>query len=299
MGPAVPTNVPDWNDLRDVLLVHEAGSLSAAARLAGVSQSTMSRRLAAIETAGRKIFARDSHGRLSLTERGEALVAAAREMRAAYRARVAALASPHPPLRIAACEVTAQMFMVDALPAWSERSDAPADLSIYEDLFKLTPADYDVVVTPAEDVPPDLTGIEIGLIGWGLFAAPVYLSYHPVRVGANSLEGHRVIRASGSLAKVGGYRWLEERGGNAVLLSSSPFAQREACLRGQGIALLPLSLAESDRRLERIDMCALGKSSVWLLADVHEASHPRIASFMRWARQHFRNQPSGQHTDVA
>src|SRR5690606_41180232 len=40
---------PDWNDLRDVLLMAEAKSLSEAARRAGVSQSTMSRRLVAIE----------------------------------------------------------------------------------------------------------------------------------------------------------------------------------------------------------------------------------------------------------
>jgi Bacterial regulatory helix-turn-helix protein, lysR family len=42
---------PDWNDLRDILLITDAGSLSGAARIAGISQSTMSRRLSAIEAA--------------------------------------------------------------------------------------------------------------------------------------------------------------------------------------------------------------------------------------------------------
>ena len=45
---------PDWNDLRDILLITDAGSLSGAARIAGISQSTMSRRLSAIEAAGRQ-----------------------------------------------------------------------------------------------------------------------------------------------------------------------------------------------------------------------------------------------------
>lgn len=47
---------PDWNDLRWVLAVHEAGSLSAAARALGVSRSSMSRRIAVIEAGGRPVF---------------------------------------------------------------------------------------------------------------------------------------------------------------------------------------------------------------------------------------------------
>ncbi|KAB2881022.1 MAG: LysR family transcriptional regulator, partial [Albidovulum sp.] len=55
---------PDWNDLRDVLLMAEAKSLSEAARRAGVSQSTMSRRLVAIEQGGLAVFSRDAAGAL-------------------------------------------------------------------------------------------------------------------------------------------------------------------------------------------------------------------------------------------
>ncbi len=278
---------PDWNDVRDVLLVHEAGSLSAAARLAGVSQSTISRRIAAIEAGGRDVFKRGPAGMLSLTGRGEALVAAGLKMRAAYRANVGELGQQQP-LRIAACEVTGQLFMADALPAWLAGREASADMAIYEDLFNLRAADFDLLVMPADSPPPGRTGVEIGRIEWGLFASPQYLQRNPVRKDAATLDGHQVILASGSLARVGLYGWLAGQGGQAALSSSSPLAQREACARGQGLALLPLAIAGGDGRIERVEQFSFDGSPVWLLADANDASHPRIAAFLRWASRHFK-----------
>ena len=75
------TLFPDWNDLRDVLLITDAGSLSGAARMAGISQSTMSRRLAAIEALGQPVFLRDETGRMTPNARGKALVVVSHDER--------------------------------------------------------------------------------------------------------------------------------------------------------------------------------------------------------------------------
>jgi DNA-binding transcriptional LysR family regulator len=281
-------DLPDWNDLRDVLLVHEAGSLSAAARATGVSQSTMSRRLAAIEAGGLKVFMRDARGRTALTDRGAAMVAAARAMRQAFDQAAAALGWQDAPIRIAACEVTAQVFLADALPGWGGTGRPPADLAIYEDLFALSPKDYDILVTPAESAPHGAEALEIGRLELGVFAAPAYLASRPVRAGANSLSGHRVIGSSGSLAGLEMYRWFGALGGTPALISSSPLAQLSACARGLGVALLPRALADEDPRLQEIPMPLPDPARVWLLADAREASHPRVATFLRWARGRFR-----------
>ncbi|MCV2870057.1 LysR family transcriptional regulator [Defluviimonas sp. WL0002] len=285
----VSSDLPDWNDLRDLLLVHEAGSLSAAARFAGVSQSTMSRRLAAVEAGGARAFARDALGALALTERGEAMVLAARVMRAAYDDLLANLDAVPRPIRIAACEVTAQLFVADALPEWARQGRDPADLAIYDDLFSLPAAQYDILVTPGESLPEGAQGLEIGRIDWGLYAAPGYLAVHPVRPGANALDGHKVIRASGSLGEIGAYAKLKALGGQPAMTSSSPVAQLEACARGLGLALLPKALARDDGRIRELGMPVADASPVWLIADAKEASHPRIATFLRWARGHFRS----------
>jgi DNA-binding transcriptional LysR family regulator len=96
-----------------------------------------------------------------------------------------------------------------------------------------------------------------------------------------------VIRASGSLADIPAFQWFGGLGGTVALLSQSPLAQLEACARGQGVALLPIRIADQDSRLVRLDLPTCSAGQVWLAADANEASHPRIAGFLRWARRRF------------
>lgn len=70
-----------WDDLRLFLLAAEAGSFTAAAPHAGLEQSTLSRRIAALEAQlGGALFLRARSG-LTLTEQGERVLPLAREVR--------------------------------------------------------------------------------------------------------------------------------------------------------------------------------------------------------------------------
>ena len=63
----------DWNDLRHFLAVARTGSTLAASKQLKVSQSTVSRRVTALEEMiGVKLFIRKSSG-YSLTPRGESV----------------------------------------------------------------------------------------------------------------------------------------------------------------------------------------------------------------------------------
>lgn len=283
------SDLPDWNNLRDILLIAETGSLSAAARHLGVSQSTMSRRMAAVEAGGRPVFQRDDAGRLTPTQRGEALLRAARTMQAAVRAAEAELAETPSPIRIATCEVTARLFVNDVAAAWSEHSETPTELLVQEELSELRSGTYDIItLVRGDEAPPEgWAGSRIGEIEMGVYAAGFYLDRHPFHPCAQNLSGHRVIRASGSLAEIPAFQWFEGLGGAVALLSPSPLAQLEACARGQGVALLPISIADQDRRLMRLELPTCTAGSVWLMADAMEASHPRLATFLRWARRRF------------
>lgn len=295
MGPSVSAwhlvmpkaDLPDWNDLRDILLVAESGSLSGAARRSGVSQSTMSRRMAAIEAGGRPVFRRNQAGQLEPTPRGEALLRAARAMQAAVQAAEAELAERPAPIRLITCEVTARLFADDAVADWTECFDAPAELLVREDLAEVSASAYDINIDLMEAPPEGYAGFPIGEIEMGVYAAQSYLDRYPFGPHAQDLYGHRVIRASGSLADIPAFQWLEGLGGTVALLSQSPLAQLEACGRGRGVALLPTSLADRDSRLVGLDLptCTVGR--VWLVADANKASHPRLAHFLRWARGRF------------
>lgn len=279
---------PDWNDLRDILLITNAGSLSGAARIAKISQSTMSRRLAAIEANGQPVFLRDEMGRLSPNARGQELVAAAREMSAVYDRVKARLTDSGPPLRVASCEMMAKLFLAPALPVWSARVDSAAELQVHEDVYSLEPDSFDVMVAPMAAAPERSTGQLLGLFQMGLFAAPQYVAANRIRGGLETLEGQGVIRASKVLADAESYRWLARQGGNVAMLSPNIPIMAEACAAGLGVALLPLDLAGNDSRLLPIDGPKPPPCEIWAVADAKSASDPRVAGFMKWARGHFR-----------
>ncbi|MCZ8079593.1 MAG: LysR family transcriptional regulator [Rhodobacteraceae bacterium] len=279
---------PDWNDLRDILLITNAGSLSGAARIAQISQSTMSRRLAAIEANGQPVFLRDEMGRLSPNARGQELVAAAREMAMVYDRVKARLMDAGPPLRVACCEMMSKLFLAPALPVWSARADSAAELQVHEDVYALEPDTYDVMVAPMAAAPERSTGQLLGLYQMGLFAAPQYVAANRIRAGLDTLEGQGVIRASKVLADTESYRWLARQGGNVTMLSPNVPTMAEACAAGLGVALLPLDLAGNDSRLLPIDGPKPPPCEIWAVADAKSASDPRVAGFLKWARGHFR-----------
>lgn len=76
-------NMPDWNQMRALLATVETGSLSAAAKRLGLTQPTLGRQVAALEESlGLAIFERVGRS-LVLTEAGQQLMTALREMGAA------------------------------------------------------------------------------------------------------------------------------------------------------------------------------------------------------------------------
>lgn len=279
------SRLPDWNDLATLLAIHEAGSLSGAARALGVSQSTISRRLAALEAEGVRVFVREDDGSLRVTPAGEAVLAAARMMDAAHKQAVAALTAAPQPLRIAACEVTARLFLTDAISGWTAQTDEPVDLLIHDDLFALSPTAWDVLVSPVDAPPEGQDGVRVGIMDFGLYAAPSYLQRRPLTAGANSLAGHRVIGASGGLTQVGAARWLDTQGGTVAFTASSPISQLEAAARGQGIALLPSAIADGDNRIVRLDYPGPAAAEVWMLASPRLPGNGRINRFIRWAKR--------------
>jgi DNA-binding transcriptional LysR family regulator len=279
---------PDWNDLRDILLISDAGSLSGAARIAKISQSTMSRRLAAIEENGQPIFLRDEMGRMSPNARGQQLVAAAREMAAIYDRVKAQLTEAGPPLRVVSCEMMAKLFLGPALPVWAAKSDCLAELQVHDDVYALEDDSFDVMVAPMASAPQRSTGQLLGRYQMGLYASPQYVAVNRIRGRLESLAGQGVIRASKVLADVDSYRWLSRQGGNVSLLSPNIPLMAEACANGLGIALLPVDLAGTDARLLPIDGPTAPPCDIWAVADAGGATDPRIAGFLKWARGHFR-----------
>ncbi|SON57013.1 DNA-binding transcriptional activator GcvA [Hartmannibacter diazotrophicus] len=276
--------IADWSDLQTILAVATCGSLSAAARELGVNQSTVSRRLQAIERGlAQPAFVRGGDGRFVPTETGETLVATARTVKDLVLQAEEQLCFSTRPIRIATCEVLAGAFVAPALARWAAETGGLGDLAVHDDLFSLRPDQYDVLVTPGESAPPDLVGRKVAEFTWGFYASIDYLAEHPLVPGTRDLAGHSVIHPSGSLAEISAYDAIRALGGRVVFSSSSPIAQRDIAAKGGGIALLPTTLAAGRGDLVPLNLGPAPVSDVWILARRAAAQQPRLRGFLDWA----------------
>lgn len=276
--------ISDWGDLQTILAIARTGTLSGAARELGVSQSTISRRLQALErSADGQVFNRGGGGSLYPSEIGQTLVDAAEKMRKAFDAARDRLGDSGRPVRVATCEAIANAYLVPVLPRWSATGGAVIDVAIHDDLFALPDDAFDVLVTPLESAPPDMVGSRIGRLEWRFYAAPAYLAKAPW--GTEGLSGHRVIRASGSLAEVEAFRWLAEQGGDVSISATSPLAMIDLAAGGAGIAMAPTLMAASDGRLVTLDHTPMPASNIWMVARKPAATRAQVSDFLKWFRR--------------
>ena len=113
----------NWNDLKIVLAIERGGSLSAAARTLGINQTTVSRRLAALEEQlGAALFLR-SRSSFQPTESCEVLIKRAERMESEALALLdevgAATQRPQGPVRISTMSWIFNYLIVPALPNFS------------------------------------------------------------------------------------------------------------------------------------------------------------------------------------
>ncbi|WP_165351108.1 LysR family transcriptional regulator [Ciceribacter ferrooxidans] len=285
--------ISDWSDLQTILAIATEGTLTAAARRLGVNQSTMSRRLQAIEQAlDAALFRRLEDGRLRPTAAAERLIETARQVEALVGHANTALAASPVPLRLATCEVLSAVFAAPALAGWREHTGEPAELSVYDNLFVLPADEFDVMITPLESAPTDMVGRRVGRLDWDFYASPGYARARPLAADATGFDGHDVIHAAGSLAEVATYRRLGDLGGRSVFRSSSVVAQRDMAATGAGIALLPACIVLPEHGLVRLEnRLQPPPAEVWMVARRATAAQPRVRRFLDWAGERFRAAP--------
>jgi molybdate transport repressor ModE-like protein len=152
----------DWDDLRTFLAVARTGSLTEAARGLGVSYSTVSRRLAALEGGlGARLFDRNDAG-YALTSAGNEMLESARRMEAEFdalsrrvRGRDARLSGR---VRVATTDALASSFMPE-LAAFSRRfPDIEIDLLSTPEPAELAMREAEVALLVTDRPPPDLVG---------------------------------------------------------------------------------------------------------------------------------------------
>jgi len=273
----------DWDDLRTFLLVARHGTLSAAARAAGVHQPTMGRRLASLEQrAGVRLLQKTPHG-YTPTAAGEAILGNVERIEAEALAAERRVTGRDVRLegmvRVTSVESIAAEILMPALAELHQRHPGIAvELITDTRSLSLTRREADVAVRMARLEQQDLAVRRIGTLGYGLYAAPAYLAARGPPDFAAGGEGHDIITTQGELMGLAETAWLSGLLPRAApaLRTNSRYGQRAAALAGLGIACLARYLGDGTALVKLDPPTPPPVRELWLAVHTDIRHMPRI-----------------------
>jgi DNA-binding transcriptional LysR family regulator len=249
----------DWNDLRHFLAVARTGSMGAAARSLSVNQSTVQRRLAALEEElGCELVERGPRG-YSLTADGQRLLAHAEQVEAAANAvqrHAIKIDDISAHVRVASLVTVGQRIMRSGL---IERFHAqyPAitiEMVLGQGLVDLAKGEADIAIRGGGPASNALVGRKIAELPWGAYASRAFIERYGQPGTVAELEHFGVIELVGEIEKLPAARWMKRHAGRARIVAQCdniPSAHL-AVKSGAGIAMLPSVHAKDDVDLVRV-----------------------------------------------
>ena len=237
----------DWNDLRYFLAVADHGSTLAAGRALRVSQTTVARRVAALESAlGARLFDRHQDG-YRLSECGRQIIAQAErvEVEAETLGRLIAQRKRDlsGTLRVTTPEIFANFWLTPWLAAFMDLyPEIQVEVVATDQRLDLMRGEADIAVR-AGAMPTD-AGLVVRRLAdyqWTMCCSKLYAEKYGVPSTGEELNDHFVIGSDGPLSKLAPHAWLAQTAPRAKRRSTcSSVANMIAAVKaGHGIGFLP------------------------------------------------------------
>lgn len=258
----------DWDDVQTLEALVRTGNVEAAGRALGIGHTSISRRVAALETQlGTLLFARGP--RLVPTELARTIAQRASAMREVATG-IEALVDAERRRRDGRLVVTTSDVLSPLLCAALAEAELAeqVELVLGDEELELVPGAVDLALRPSPSPRGALRGRSLGRLRVGLFRGPGRVE--------RWLQPSTTLRAKASM------RWWRHvpRDEGAGVVCGSLLAMRDACAAGLGRAALPCFLGLGDARL-RLEREIDGGPPLWLLAPAGAAgrtrSHARAA----------------------
>ncbi|WP_108882820.1 LysR substrate-binding domain-containing protein [Anderseniella sp. Alg231-50] len=278
----------NWNDLRYLLAVKRAGSLSAAARLMGVDGTTVSRRLAALRRAlGEDLLHRQPDGSLVLTDHGAKatshIEAMERETDLLSETFGGGANECIGTVRITSVPLLINRWLapqVDSL--LQQHPKLQIDLIPDSRDFSLTLREADIALRFARPQTGgnDVIARRVGLLPFSVFSAKSVSHLQDINLPWVTYDD--------SMAHLPQAKWLAQtlkrNGGQPSGLRVHDIETAlEAVIAGIGKSLLPTPIAGRIPALRQLDAgCTEVSREVWLLSHRNQHSLRRIAEVTKW-----------------
>ena len=261
----------NWDDLRYVLAVAEAGSVSQAARDLGVNHATVLRHVAAFETdSGAQIFDKSAKGYTILEDRMR-VIDAAREVESAVQAVRQIISGARAPVRGLVRVTSTDSFCQIVLPPFiCDLQDQLQELRV-ELISTNTRLDFsrlhaDIAVRPTARLEDDMRGVVAATLGFDIYRA-------------HGPSPDRWLGLSGTLERSLAAKWLAQNVDSDKIAGSADsfLALRELAACGLGQAVLPCIIADGDARLvRRRGILPDLQVNIWVASHADLVDVPRI-----------------------
>ena len=274
----------DWNDLRVVLAICRAGSLTGAAKALNVNKSTIFRQINAIEKkVGVRFFERIQQGYL-MTEAGESVMHAASRMDEEAIGLERELLGKdfrlQGNIRLTAPEGIANQVLTPIIADFCiKHPDIHVELLITNASLALSQREADLAVRVTNKPPDTSLGRCVGEFNFCVYAAPRYLKRHQ----QTSLENHHWVGILDEIDWLLPLIWKkkEEAKQKFVLSCSHTQTAINAVKQGMGVILLPCFLGDADKALRRVcDPLEKMSSELWLLTHPDLRHTARVRALM-------------------
>lgn len=278
----------DWNDLKYFVAVARHGSTLAAGRALEVDQSTVQRRLIALERhIGRALVQRHTSG-YRLTDFGTEMLEAAQQVEVAVHGFERALAISK---RNAAgvIRLTCPEPLVNRLTRSGllDRFHAqhPAfhvEFVMSDKYIDLRTGEADVALRSGDTDDGTLIGRKVGDSLWAVYASKDYVARHGQPSRVEALSAHPLVGFEESMAAHRASQWLRQVAPNATLVArnDSVLGLLLSVKAGLGIGPLPTALGDSEPDLVRVLGPIAALSRDWrLLAMPDIRKTPRVSAF--------------------
>lgn len=279
----------DWNDVKALLAVARGGSTAAAARELGVNQTTVARRLEALERDLDVRLVERSQTGASLTEAGLGLVG---ECEAMERAAVALRQKVQAHRRgvSGALRVTlSEMIAVSAVtPLLAEfRSDYPdlsLELVVTDDMLDIEKGEADIAFRGAQVLPDsNLVARKVSETAWSLYCSRDYANRMGAPATPADLKDHVVIGGTDEPQTIPGLASvLRHAPGVSPTIKSTSMNHLFASIRaGLGIGPMPCILADVEADLVQVfPPPPESLAFTWIVTRRELKDTPRVRAFI-------------------
>ncbi|HKV16456.1 MAG TPA: LysR family transcriptional regulator [Reyranella sp.] len=290
----VPNILGDWDDVRFFLAVARTGSFSAAATQLNTKQTTVGRRIQALERRlGAKLFDRHRHG-MEVTPAARGVLVQAESMLANATSIERHLAGLDREMagvvRVAATEGIAANYLV---PRLSDLRKAHPDIVVQviagDAVLDLATRQADLAIRFFRPTSNQLVAARVGQFGMSIFAARNYVEEFGLPQRLEDLREHHIVDHTTlhNLPAMKPWTEIVERCHNVVLRTNSSYAAIEAVRVGYGLSVFPNYVTKSSNLVPAPIELSISRD-IWLVSHEETNKGARIRAVIDYIRDRFR-----------